>query len=188
MKTATVATSFLASTFAVSAQSVQSEPFNIQLKSYDTGVNGNYIGACHSGAAIENLCLTNRPVTMHLNSTRGQDPNNGLLTWLLPSNLPVDSAMRLIPDPSTNVAQAVFFPGPVNGQQVRFIDDELFLVSSIDDTKDPIEVDVPKPIANWYICNTYFTGYRYKTLSWVYGKAGPQNPTCVKVSVRRNFE
>ncbi|KAM3505454.1 hypothetical protein MY11210_007951 [Beauveria gryllotalpidicola] len=188
MKTTAVATSFLASTLAVWAQDVQSEPFNIQLTSYDAGVNGKYIGACHSGAAIENLCLTSRPVTMHLNSTSGQNPNNGLLTWLLPSNLPVDSAMRLITDPSTNVAQAVFFPGPVNGQYVQFINDELFLVSSIDDTKDPIEVGESKPIANWYICNTYFTGYRYKTLSWVYGKASPQNPTCVKVSVRRNFE
>ncbi|KAM3566015.1 hypothetical protein ARSEF4850_000985 [Beauveria asiatica] len=188
MKAAAAATSFLASTVAVSAQYVQSAPFNVQLTSYDAGVNGSYIGACHSGAAIESLCLTSRPVTMHINSTRGQDPNNGLLTWLLPSNLPVDSAMRLVPDPSTNVAQAVFYPGPVNGQQVRFIDDELFLVSTIDDTKDPIEAGEPKPIANWYVCRNYFTGYRYKSLSWVYGRAGPQNPTCVKVSVKRNFE
>ncbi|KAJ4165222.1 hypothetical protein LMH87_006863 [Akanthomyces muscarius] len=188
MKTAAVATSILASAMAVSAQDIQSKPFNIQLTSDDSTVNDKYIGACHSGAAIESLCLTDRPVTMHLNSTSEQNLDNGLLTWLLPSNLPVDSAMHLVADPSSNVAQAVFYPGPSDGQYVQFTDDKLALFSGIDDTKVPIEAGTPKPIENWYICDSYYSSYRYKTLSWVYGKAGPQNPTCVKVTVKRNFE
>lgn len=96
--------------------------------------------------------------------------------------------MHLVTDPSSNVAQAVFYPGPSNGQYVQFTDDKLALFSGIDDTKVPIEAGTPKAIENWYVCDSYYTSYRYKTLSWVYGKAGPQNPTCVKVTVKRNFE
>ncbi len=86
MKTAAVATT-LASAMAVSAQTIQSKPFNIQLTSDDTYLNGLYIGARHAGAAIEMLCLGKLPVTMHINSTSAQDPDNGLLTWRLPSGM-----------------------------------------------------------------------------------------------------
>ncbi|OAA62297.1 hypothetical protein ISF_05306 [Cordyceps fumosorosea ARSEF 2679] len=188
MKTAAIATSILASALAVSAQNIQSKPFNLEIVSDDDTVNGKYVGACHSGAAIESLCLTDRPVTMHLNSTSEQDLDNGLLTWLLPSNLPVDSSMRLIADPSSNVAQALFYPGPSGGQYVQFKDDKLTLLSNIDDTQVPIKAGNPESLENWFFCQSYYTSYRYNTLSWVYGKAEPQNPTCVKVSVKRNYE
>ncbi|EGX89440.1 hypothetical protein CCM_07692 [Cordyceps militaris CM01] len=188
MKTAALANFTLASAMAVSAQNYQSKPFNIQIISEDANVNSQYIGACHSGAAIESLCLTTRPVTMHLNSTSERDPDGGLLTWLLPSNPPVDSAMRLVLNPSSNVAQAVFYPGPSGGEYVKFTDDKLVLLSNVDDTKVPIEAGNTKAFQRWFICDSYYSSYRYKTLSWVYGNAPPQNPTCVKVSVQRNYE
>lgn len=103
-------------------------------------------------------------------------------------DLPVDSAMRLVTDPSSNVAQAIFEPGPMGGTYVNFQDDKLVLMTNIDDTKVPIENFSSKPLDRWYICDSYFTSYRYKTLSWVFGNAAPQNPTCSKVTVKRNYE
>ncbi|KAJ6785891.1 hypothetical protein PWT90_07917 [Aphanocladium album] len=190
MKTAAVATSILASAMAVSAQSIQSKPFHLELTSDNADLNGKFIGACHSGAAIESACLTTKPVTMHLNSSSEQNPDDGLITWLLPSSLPVDSALRLVPEPTSNVAQAIFEPGPYGGLYVRFDNDKLALWSGIDDTKVPIEAGPAKAVDNWYICDSYYTSYRYKTLSWLYGNqdAKPQNPTCVKVSVKRVYE
>lgn len=85
MKTAALAT-ILGSAMVVSGQDIQSKPFNIQLESDNKDLNGQYIGACHSGAAIESLCLSSRPVTMHLNGSSTEDHDNGLLTWLLPSS------------------------------------------------------------------------------------------------------
>lgn len=211
MKTFAVAATILATAMA---QDIQSKPFNLQLVSDDAHLNGQYVGACHSGAAIESACIGTQKVTMHLNSSSPQSPDNGLLTWALPIGMqpiiasqkyntsseqaltvlspdpPVDSAMRLIPDPNSNVAQGIFEPGPNNGLYVNFVDDKMVLVSTTDDTQVPVAAGQPLNIDNWYVCDTYFTSYRYKTLSWVYGNqdAKPQNPTCVKVSAKRVYE
>lgn len=97
--------------------------------------------------------------------------------------------MRLLTNPSSNVAQAMFYPGNFFGEYAQFDKEgHLVLLSGIDDTKDPIVASEPKPIDRWYVCDSYFTGYRYKALSWVYGNAGPQNPTCVTVVVTRKFD
>ncbi|KAJ2980419.1 hypothetical protein NQ176_g2651 [Zarea fungicola] len=189
MKSIVVSMSLLAATMAVSAQIIQSRPFSIRLNSEDKSVDGQYVGACHSGAAIESLCLSSRPVTMHFNTTTNETDATGLLTWYLPGNLQVDSAMRLLTNPSSNVAPAMFYPGNFYGEHAQFDKDgHLVLLSGIDDTKDPIVASEPKPIDCWYVCDSYVTGYRYKTLSWVYGNTGPQNPTCVKVTVTRKFD
>ncbi len=96
--------------------------------------------------------------------------------------------MQLALDPASNVALALFYPGASRGQYVQFVNDKLTLYSTVNDTKFPVEASRPKAIENWYICDSYDIAYPYKTLSWVYGKADPQNPTCVKVTVKRNFE
>lgn len=96
--------------------------------------------------------------------------------------------MRLVHDPSSNVAQAMFYPGRSEPQYVSFKEDYLVLTSNVDDTKVPVENSADRDLDQWYICDSYYTGYRYKTLSWVYGVADPQNPTCVKVSVKRHYE
>ena len=32
----------------------------------------------------------------------------------------------------------------------------------------------------WYACQTYFSGYSYRTLAWGLGAREPENPVCVK--------
>lgn len=109
--------------------------------------------------------------------------NNHFLT-----DVPFSESMILQTNPSSNVAQAMFFPG-TDSQYVTFDAKELMTItSSVDDTTDPITAGETTPYYRWYICDSYFTAYRYKTLSWVYGAGEPQNPTCVKVDVKRQFE
>jgi hypothetical protein len=96
--------------------------------------------------------------------------------------------MILSTNPASNVAQAMFFPG-YDSQYVAFDDKErMTILSNVDDTKNPIEAGESKPLYRWYSCEQYYTAYRYTTLSWVYGVAEPQNPSCIKVDVKREFE
>lgn len=55
-----------------------------------------------------------------------------------------------------------------------------------DDALEPGFEPLVHPVAlyNWYICQTFWTGYHYTTLAWVTG-GKPKNPTCVKVDIRR---
>jgi hypothetical protein len=90
-------------------------------------------------------------------------------------------------DPSTNVAHLQFFPGNNNAQYVGFDKDDLLnIVSYLDDTKSP-PTSLARVLKRWYVCTTYTTGYTYQTLNWVLGNAKPQNPSCVKVDVKRKF-
>ena len=64
---------------AVAAQDdVQSEPFHLVLSSDDTSVSGKKLTACHTGAAIESLCLTDSSSEFYHNTTEGaSDPLEG---------------------------------------------------------------------------------------------------------------
>ncbi|KAJ3495615.1 hypothetical protein NLG97_g3265 [Lecanicillium saksenae] len=190
MKTAAFVTSILASAMAVLADDNQSPPFSLQLTSDNSEFNGKYVGACHSGAAIESACISDQPVTMHLNTSSPNNFDNGIITWVLPSSIPVYSSLGLVTNPTSNVAQGIFEPGTDYKSYFSFYNDKLVLYSGVDDTKFPIEAGEAKPVDHWYICESYWIGYRYKTLSWVYGSddAKPQNPKCVKVSVKRVYQ
>lgn len=97
--------------------------------------------------------------------------------------------MSFYVDPSTNVALPLFEPG-YTSQQVTFGDeDDLAIFSYLDDTQTPPTGQEVKVLKNWYVCQSYFTGYQYQTLNWVLGNedAEPQNPSCVKVEVQRDF-
>ena len=76
-------------------------------------------------------------------------------------------------------------------QYVTFSTDEglLGIYSYLDDTVTPPTDETAKVLRNWYICETNYSGYQYWTLNWVLGdaKAKPQNPSCVKVQVKRKF-
>ncbi|KAJ6016185.1 hypothetical protein N7540_010776 [Penicillium herquei] len=80
---------------AVAAQEVQSKPFHLVItaaakkKSY----NGQELAACHTGAAIESLCLAGTSGSeFYLNTTKGEEPAikgeglSGTLLWNLPYN------------------------------------------------------------------------------------------------------
>lgn len=185
---------------ATTAQEIQSKPFNLVIQSDKKAINGQKLAACHSGAAIESLCLAGGSGSeFYLNTTKGsQSPIKGLkpsgaLIWNLPiggDEPTVESEpMSFYVDPSTNVAQPMFQPS-YDQQQVMFDKEGLMgIYSYLDDTVTPPTGDKVKVLKNWYVCETYYSAYQYRTLNWVVGngKAKPQNPSCVKVQVHRKF-
>jgi hypothetical protein len=201
-----LATLALALTASVSAQyDNQSAPFNLVVISDDSSVDGDTLAACHTGAAIESLCLSNSnstskpsPIDAALFQFNTSDsvitPNetlgkSGWLTYeLRGSNFNVSEAMGLYTDYSTNVGLPLFSPGSADAMNVAFDSDDLLNVQNyVDDTQDPPVAGNYTAYYRWYSCNTYYSGYQYVTLTWVLGEAEPQNPTCVKIDVKRVF-
>jgi len=182
----------------VAAQDVQSKPFNLVLQSSDKSLNGQQLAACHSGAAIESLCLAGSSgAKFFLNTTQGstsplkQYEPAGVLIWNLPigGDGGVESEpMSFYTDPSTNVALPLFEPG--YGRQYVAAESKtgrLAVLSYLDDSHTPPTGDKVRALSNWYVCQSYYTGYQYRTLNWVLGNGSqkPQNPSCVKVEVQR---
>ncbi|KAK9438076.1 hypothetical protein VB005_09081 [Metarhizium brunneum] len=174
-------------------QTVQSKPFNLLVQSDSKELDGRALGTCHTGAAIESICLlSDAKAVFNLNTTEGAQPGpgglSGVLAWTLPSQPPIPSSMSFYTDPSTNVALPLFYPGANNVQYVGFDGDDLMnIVSYLDDTKSPPTGQDPRVLKSWYVCTTYNVGYTYQTLTWVLGGKNPQNPSCVKVDVKRKF-
>ncbi|ATY61150.1 hypothetical protein CCM_02125 [Cordyceps militaris CM01] len=198
MKLTTIASAILLSGLAA-ADDIQSKPFKLVLDSSNGRINGKIISSCHSGAAIEGLCLSNDApgpyTTYYLNTTEGATSPvtgygaSGKLVWNLPlQNQYVSEPMQFTYDPSTNVAHPLFQPS-YTATYVAFGDEdnELALFSYVDDTVNPPRAGNFKALKQWYACTTYYTGYTYLTLNWVVGKGKPQNPTCVKTQVKRVF-
>ncbi|KAG5999425.1 hypothetical protein E4U21_006818 [Claviceps maximensis] len=194
MKAATFLASLAAASGIVLGQDIQSKPFILVIhESSDKTLQGQTFSTCHSGAAIESICLyrgTN--ATFNHNTTEGVQSGPGgmpgILTWNLSSQPPIPSSMTFNVDPSTNVALPLFFPGSNNAEWVSFDNkEELNIATYLDDTQSPPSGQRSRVLKRWFVCDTYFTGYRYKTLSWVLGNGKPQNPSCVKVAVRRRF-
>ncbi|CZT12994.1 uncharacterized protein RCO7_04285 [Rhynchosporium graminicola] len=121
----------------------------------------------------------------------------GLITWFeqySDQNGPAEAsqAMALGFLPWTNVAIAqVSFAGETGiRSQVAFDDDCLMYINQYsDDTLEPAYeyLNTPVRLYRWYLCDTYYSGYTYPSLTWVVGKAEPQNPTCQAVNVTRVF-
>ncbi|QPG96437.1 hypothetical protein C2857_004194 [Epichloe festucae Fl1] len=176
------------------AQQVQSKPFKLIVQSEDKELNGRAFNLCHEGAAIESVCLyKDSSAIFHLNTTQGAQPGPGglagYLTSDVPAKPPIPSSMIFYTEPSTNVAIAFFYPGSGPTQLVGFDEQEhMNVVTTLDDTTSPPNDSTPRVLKNWYVCTTHYTSYTYKnTLNWVMGNAMPQNPSCVKVDVKRKF-
>lgn len=91
MKSITFLSSLLLVSGVATAQEVQSDPFNLSIVSTNKTLDGKQFAACHTGAAIESLCLTgDSGSTFFLNTTTGsQSPvdgyePSGILVWNLP--------------------------------------------------------------------------------------------------------
>lgn len=90
MRSNAILSSLLFGSIAI-AQDVQSKPFNLVIHSADTKLNGQKFAACHTGAAIESLCLAGVDGSeFFFNTTEGsQTPLEGYepagtLVWNLP--------------------------------------------------------------------------------------------------------
>ncbi|CAI7650865.1 unnamed protein product [Penicillium manginii] len=183
---------------AATAQDIQSKPFNLVIQADKKPINGQKLAACHTGAAIESLCLAGGSGSeFYLNTTEGsQGPipgykPSGALIWNLPynGNAVESEPMSFYVDPSTNVAMPLFQPS-YDQQQVMFDKDGLMgIYSYLNDAVTPPTDEKVTVLKNWYVCETNYSGYQYRTLNWVVGngKAKPQNPSCVKVQVHRKF-
>jgi len=203
MKTAFAAAATLA---VASAQdyNITSKPFQLQLTSEDGKIN-SVVQACHVGAALESLCLTDDKAgnptafdTFNFNTSSYSQPPpdneelgaQGILTWILPAgNADIPSSVYFNYDPSTNYATPILQPGSgSNTQQLSFDDkDELLVQSYIDNTTNPPTAGKWYGLKRWYACKTIFASYTYENLVWGLGATKPENPTCVPVTVKRVF-
>jgi hypothetical protein len=118
----------------------------------------------------------------------------GLITWWLPfnDNQRVSQAFFLEYVPWSNVAMTQIEFGPYEGSGTYVAFDKKGLLNILQYQDDRLEpgneyLPKPRPLYNWYICNTYWSGYSYVTLTWVLGGGAPQNPTCQKVNIKRVF-
>ena len=98
--------------------------------------------------------------------------------------------MQISPDLSSNVGIALFTPSEGEGTYVHFSKSgEMYILSYLTDTvSPPIETAKPAHLRRWYMCVQNYGGYVYEVLSWVYGVAEPENPSCQKVKVQRVFK
>ncbi|KAK7185334.1 hypothetical protein DPSP01_011127 [Paraphaeosphaeria sporulosa] len=182
-----------------------SKPFRLFIKSDNATWDGTTLGTCHQGAAIEGLCPTGNT---HANSSFSYDtfyhatqldpPSpgidgdpDGLLLWNLTVNGGeiVPSGMQFSSDLLSDVATPIFYPGNDTASSISFSSDgSMYIGRYRDDTvTPPVQLDPPQKIENWYICLTRWS-YLYYTLIWKIGIKGvPQNPTCQKVQVYREF-
>ncbi|KAF2628798.1 hypothetical protein BU25DRAFT_32369 [Macroventuria anomochaeta] len=207
MKTATsTLILLLAATINAQFYNETSKPFNLVLTSENTTINGSTLSACHTGAALESLCLSKgggvsnpNPITaatFNFNtSTNPFTPNAtlgtpGILTWTLKtSSIDVPSSVYFNYDPTTDSAIPILTPGSERPQLLAFDDqDRLNVQGYIDWTANPPNgTGTTMGYYRWYACQTYFSGYAYENLAWGLGAGKPENPTCVSVGVKRVF-
>jgi hypothetical protein len=183
-----------------------SKPFSLVLTSDNSTINGSTLSACHSGAAIESLCLSRgggvsnpNPIpaaTFNFNTSSDPFTPNatlgtpGILTWTLrTTTIDVPSSARFNYDPTTDIALPILLPGSESPQLLAFDnEDRLNVQGSIDwAANPPNSTGSTQAYYRWYACQTYFSGYSYENLAWSLGTEKPQNPTCVSVGVKRVF-
>jgi hypothetical protein len=180
---------------------ITSKPFHLVVQSDDGKVNDT-LSACHVGAALESLCLSNAktgssssPIPaaeFYFNtSVYSQAPEPslavaGILTWVLQtSTLDVPSSVAFQYDPTSALAIPILSPGSDNPTLVAF------------DSQDDLTVQAYVPASNgtgnyeqfyrWYACDTFYSSYNYENLAWSLGSGKPENPSCVAVNVTRVF-
>jgi hypothetical protein len=202
---ATLPTAALIASTNAQYYNITSKPFQLVVTSADGGINDT-LSACHVGAALESLCLSNSTTiskpefepysTFNFNTTiytqPATDPSlgiQGILTFNLPAGQPpIPSSASFNYDPTTDIAVPILGPGDQNAQQLSFDDkDELLIQGYIDWAANPPKAGNFTAFKRWYACTTYFSGYEYDNLAWGLGKHEPEDPTCVKVTVKRVF-
>ncbi|KAK0722806.1 hypothetical protein B0T26DRAFT_235088 [Lasiosphaeria miniovina] len=178
----------------------QTGPFLLKLTSANETLNGNYLGACHAGAAIEALCLIGKNIstinrsaaTFFWNYTiyDGQPSESGSLVWTLQLSggiMNVSEPLSVTYNPGTNVAVPMLTPGGV-AQQVGFNGSTLYVPGYPDDSnfkygEYPTNLSTTQ-LTNWQACWLFAGSYYYNALAWVTSGA-PHNPTCQAVGVLR---
>ncbi|KAF2734891.1 hypothetical protein EJ04DRAFT_397062, partial [Polyplosphaeria fusca] len=186
---------------ALSQFDTRSADFALVISSTNSTLNNTILSACHEGAAIEGLCLATPSdgnltysSRFYTNTSSTSSSYGGILGYdlhILDDTI-VPSSMIMADKITSNVAVPLFQPGDSGIQYIKFDDcGEMLIEVYVDDTTNPpfAYVDPPRELRNWLVCETN-AGYKYQTLAWLVGDprfATPQNPTCQKVEVRREF-
>lgn len=182
---------------AASAQDYnETEPFTLKIaNAANETLNGQTLYACHAGAAIEGLCISETVNSSYTLSSSDTAPY-GSLIFKLPVNIngsvqDVPSPLSLEYSPASNVAVPLFLPSGNTGGNIQLGFDSssrLYIYSPFDDSKAVAGATAPGDIVgdfelrNWYACYTLVGGYYYHAIAWV--TAGePHNPTCEAVEV-----
>ncbi|OAL52266.1 hypothetical protein IQ07DRAFT_505570 [Pyrenochaeta sp. DS3sAY3a] len=203
MKTTSLALSLaVAATATAQYYNITSAPFNLVVTSSDGSINDT-LSACHTGAALESLCLSNSktvskpnpvaPAVFRFNtSSYSQAPEPGfgipgILTWILPSIPPIPSSVFFNYDPTTNIAVPILGPGSDQSQSLAFDAQNRLTVHGYVDwsVTPPNGTGNWKQYYRWYACQTYYAAYDYETLAWGLGPGKPKLPSCVAVSVTK---
>ncbi|SMQ55795.1 unnamed protein product [Zymoseptoria tritici ST99CH_3D7] len=185
------AAALLALSSSLAAQTTQSAPFRLAISGSAKAVDGKVLSACHEGAAIEGLCISDPAgSTFQFNTTTGQsEPNVGTITYKLDAGTVQPSyGLTFLYSPSSTLAHAQF--GGI-GQEQQFgfdKDNKLYVPTYYDESVyPPKSLGSSKPEYHWYLCNYNYAGYGYQSLNWAVGDAKPKNPTCAKVDVVRRY-
>lgn len=138
MKVALPTAIALAASLASAQDFNTSLPFTLTLSSDDGDIDGQLLGACHAGAAIEELCLagTNDTATSYNTFTHNTTDSSGStypvgpLAWLLQgSGFSVSSGLAFNALLDSNVITPAFYPGPSTDYVGFDDDDQLFVYS-----------------------------------------------------------
>lgn len=181
-------------------------PFALTVKGTANSNISGFLGACHAGAGIEQLCyVAGTPDAnsrqFYLNTTTYSTGSpytqgEGPLIYELLINTGsgtenVSSPMSFLYNTGSNVAVPFFEPSESTDILVNFDrNNELFIPNDINETlftysSYPTSAITAYAQYNWYVCMTYVEGYYYRALAWV--TAGtPNNPTCQAVTVTRS--
>ena len=181
---------------------ITSDPFYLVVTSEDGKVNDT-LSACHVGAALESLCLSNALAGDSPSSLDGsefqfntsvysQAPEPtfgipGILTWWLQtSTINVPSSAGFNYDVTSNLAVPIISPGSGSDTtQMAFNkQDELTIQAYVRGTNGSGSYE---EFYRWYACDTYYASYDYRNLAWGLGAGKPENPSCVSVNVTRVF-
>ncbi|KAI0124047.1 hypothetical protein BJ170DRAFT_637991 [Xylariales sp. AK1849] len=177
----------------------QSAPFNLVLSSTtNETLNGLKLGACHSGAGIESLCLYDGTdlsfSSFYFNTSGPADPTTeqqGLLNWyLVGGNFVENEAVSFEYNTASNLAFPLLYPSADDAQPLAFTEDLLAVPAYVDDSygsPGPYRSSPTFWNNRWAICRTYYAGYTYTALQWVLGSSTPQNPSCDYVTVKRVY-
>lgn len=205
MKSTSLAVACMAA-LAANAQEFNqtSAPFQLTVTSADGSINDT-LSTCHTGAALESLCLSHGvstskgqpedPAVFNFNTTdniKAPAPGlgqPGVLTWNLPSTPPIPSGVRFFYDPTTNIAFPILVPGTEDAQLLAFNQQDLLTIQGYVDwsVNPPNGTGGYKEYQRWFACISYFSGYQYQTLNWGLGPGQPEQPSCVSVQVKRVF-
>ncbi|KAI2631819.1 hypothetical protein GGR54DRAFT_645792 [Hypoxylon sp. NC1633] len=181
----------------------QSAPFNLVLQSTtNSSLNGLKLTACHTGAAVESLCLdVTSPeaqyTTFYFNESAQapSDPNflpSGLITWTFTGGTPVFTSNTALGF-TYNAASNLAFPliGLGVPQAFSFTNDGLLAIGANvnDAVAPPVPFDnyITYIVDRWVICKTYQQAYQYTALQFIMGDMAAQNPSCQQVEVKRVF-